>query len=500
MDVNNDSIYTVLLMTPDFPAWSGTFAAQLARLRTTLGPSLHQFELLFTAWIPLWRLAQQDEGPHSRKRRWNLRLTFWTFLWQVAQAGSSCREAIRQAQALCRNSGQRSPPNKNSPYCQARGALPLARLQEIHDSLVSEAEEAISSRDLWCGHHVITVDGSTVTAPDTPSNQKAYPQQSVQKAGCGYPILRILAFLSLTTGLLTAWAVGNWYDSEIVLLQALWDHLRAGDVLLADRGFCNWALLAQCLQRNLHAVFRVRGIHRRDFRRGKRLSRDERLVQWEKPKRRGVNFNARQWAALPQILTLRLVRCRMEVPGFRTKKVILVTTLLDSETYSPVALSQLYYRRWAMELTLRNLKITLQMDHLSCKSPGNLDREIRMHFLAHNLVRRLMLEAARRHRVPLERISFAGSLGTARRYSEALLQARSEPRRRALRSELFRVLAEDLVPDRPGRREPRAVKRRPKPYPRLMCNRHRFREIQHQNRYYVNSVFGPKYRTNRRLI
>jgi hypothetical protein len=138
--------------------------------------------------------------------------------------------------------------------------------------------------------------------------------------------------------------------------------------------------------------------------------------------------------------------------------------------------------------------VLLKMDHLSCKTPQNLDREIRMHFLVHNLVRRLMLEAARRHRVPLERLSFAGSLAAARRFSEALLQAGSQARRCQLREELFRVLADDQVPERPGRREPRAVKRRPKPYPRLMCDRHKFQEIQHQNRYYANSVFGAKYR------
>jgi len=134
------------------------------------------------------------------------------------------------------------------------------------------------------------------------------------------------------------------------------------------------------------------------------------------------------------------------------------------------------------------------MDHLSCKTPANLDREIRMHFLVHNLVRRLMLEAARRYRVPLDRISFAGALAVARRYAEALLQARSDRHRAQLRQELVRVLAADLVPDRPGRHEPRAVKRRPKPYPRLMCHRRRFREIPHQNRYYANSRFSPKYR------
>ena len=480
-------------MTPDFPAWSGGFAAHVQRLRT-LGPTLHQFERLFCGWILPWRLAQQDQGKHSRNRRWNLRLTFWTFLWQVAQAGASCREAIRQAQARCRASGHRPPPNQDSPYCQARSGLPPERLQEIHDSLVTDAQAAIATKDLWCGHQVTVIDGCTVTAPDTPANQKAYPQQSVQKSGCGYPILRILAFMSLATGLLTTWAVGHWRQSEVALLQTLWDYLRAGEVLLADRGFSNWGLLAQCLQRQVHAVFRVKGSRRRDFRRGKRLSRDERLVRWAKPLCCGVSFSPQQWAALPEVLTLRLVRCRLELPGFRTRKVILVTTLLDSAKYPPEALSQLYYRRWAMELTLRNLKTTLQMDHLSCKTPENLDREIRMHFLMHNLVRRLMLEASRRHSVPLERVSFAGSLAAARRYSEALLQARSEARRQDLLDELFRVLASDQVPNRPGRREPRAVKRRPKPYPRLMCHRHRFREIQHQNRYYANSIFGPKYR------
>jgi hypothetical protein len=372
--------------------------------------------------------------------------------------------------------------------------LPLERLQEIHDGLVADAEAATAAKDLWCGHRVTVVDGCTVTAPDTAANQRAYPQQSVQKPGCGFPILRLLSFLSLATGLLTAWAVGHWRQSEVTLLQSLWDWLRPDDVLLGDRGFCNWGILAEGRRRGVHGVFRVKGKQRRDFRRGQRRGRDERLVRWKKPAVRGVTFTAEQWAALPEELVLRLVRCRMDVPGFRTKQVILVTTLLDLVMYPSAALGQLFYRRWAMELTLRNIKITLQMDHLSCKTPENLDREIRLHFLMHNLVRRLMLEAARRHRVPLERVSFAGSLASARRTSEAMRQARSKAGRELLREELYRVLATDLVPERPGRREPRAVKRRPKPYPRLMCHRRKFREIRHQNRYYANSRFGPKYR------
>jgi predicted amidophosphoribosyltransferase len=473
------------MTTPDFPPWTGGFAHQLRKLRSATAPTLHQFELLFALWIPYWRLAQQDEGVHSRQRRWNLRLVFWTFLWQVAQAGASCREAIRQAQALCKNAGRPLPPDTDSPYCQARGGLPAERLQEIHDGLCAEAQEALVAKDLWCGHNVLVVDGSSVTAPDTPANQKAFPQQSVQKPGCGFPIIRLVALLSLATGMLSAWATGAWSQHEIGLLQTLWEHLRRGDVLLGDRGFCNWALLAQCLQRNLHAVFRVKGVRRQDFRQGKRLSRNERLVQWRKPAQRARTVSAEEWALLPEVLTLRLVRCNLAIPGFRTRQIIVATTLLDAAKYPPEALSELYFRRWAMELSLRNIKITLQMDRLSCKNPENLEREIRMHFLVHNLVRRLMLEAARRYRVPLERVSFAGSLAAGRRFAEALLQARSKRHRQQLMDELFAVLAADLVPDRPGRREPRAVKRRPKPYPLLTKHRHRWREIPHQDRYYL---------------
>jgi hypothetical protein len=480
-------------MTPDFPLWSSQFAAHVHRLRT-LGPTLHQFEALFARWIPAFRLAQQDEGVHSRQRLWSLRLVFWTFLWQVAQAGAACREAIRQAQALALASGKAPPPDEASPYCQARGKLPLERLDEIHQGVVAEAQAAVATKDLWCGLRVQVVDGSTVTLPDTPANQKAYPQQSVQKPGCGFPILRIVALFCLATGLLSAWATGHWHQHELTLLQLLWQHLRPGEVLLADRGFCSWGLLAQCQRRQIHAVFRVRGSRRTDLRRGQRLSKDERLVTWAKPALRPKTVEPAEWSLLPAQLTLRVVRCQLRIPGFRTQQVVLVTTLLDSVQYPPAALSALYLRRWEMELTLRHLKTTLQMEHLSCLSPENIERELRLHLLVHNLVRRLMLEAARRHRVPLTRVSFAGALAAARRTAEALLQVRGQRQRRKLMDELYRVLAADLVPERPGRREPRAIKRRPKPYPRLMRHRRSFREISHQNRYYKNSVFGRKYR------
>jgi hypothetical protein len=483
------------MTTPDFPFWAGGFASQLHRLRTTTGPILHQFEALFSPWIARYRLAQQEEGSHSRDRCWNLRLVFWTFLWQVAQAGASCREAIRQAQSLCRLRGQAIPPDENSPYCQSRGHIPLECLQEIHDDLAREAQRVVAQKDRWCGHRVCVVDASTVTLEDTPENQQAFPQQSVQAKGCGFPILRVAALFELATGMISSWVTGTWRTHEIVLFQQLWEHLRPGDVLLGDRGFSGWAVLAQCVARAIHGVFRVHGARKIDFRKGQRLSRDERLVRWPKPRLCPRYLTAQPWAQLPDVLELRLVRCRINVPGFRTRQVILVTTLLDRAQYTAAALGGLYLRRWDMELTLRHLKTTLQMEHLSCKNPHNVERELRMHLLVHNLVRRLMLESARRTGVALSRISFAGALAVARRYGEAMLQARSQRQRTELMDDLYRVLAADLVPDRPGRREPRAVKRRPKPFPRLMCHRSKFKEIPHQNRYWAGSPCRKKSRS-----
>lgn len=471
------------MTTADFPAWTSTFASHLKRVRTSAAPSLHQFEALFGRWIASHLLATREDGAHSRNRCWYLRLVFWTFLWQVAQAGASCREAIRQAQSLCQRSGTQVPPTETSPYCQARGNLPVEILEDVHRAVVREADSAVAPKDLWLGHRVYAIDGTTVTMPDTPENQATYPQQSTQKPGCGFPIMRIVALFSLATGMLTAWATGNWRASEIGLLQNLWECFRPGEILLGDRFFSGWPVLAQCLENGMNGVFRLHGARKVDLRKGRRIGRGERIVTWNKAKVRPSYFTADQWAQFPAELTVRIARCRLTIRGFRTREIRLVTTLLDADKYPATQLGALYRRRWEMELTIRNVKTTLQMDQLSCKTPENIARELRMHLLTHNLVRRLMLEAARQRRVPLSRISFAGALAAARRYAEALLQLTSKRKRLELFEQMIRILAEDTVPNRPGRREPRAVKRRPKPYPLLNRHRRIFKEIRHQSRY-----------------
>lgn len=445
--------------------------------------SVHQLERLCAPWIAPWYLAQQDEKDFSRQRHWTLRLTFWCFLWQVAQVGSSCRDAVRQAIALCTSQGLRAPADDSAAYCLARAKLPVERLEQIHRHVVREAQGLVRQGDLWCGKRVRVLDGTCVTMADTPHNQEVFPQANVQQPGCGFPVARIVASFCLATGMLMHWVTGHWYQHELSLLAALLENVGAGEVLVEDRGFGNFPVLAPCRARGLDGVFRANTAKRRvDLRQGKRLGKDDRLVVWHrgaKPRYMSPEY----WAQLPDEITVRVVRVRIRVPGFRTRSVLLVTTLLDPVQYPPHELAQLYRRRWEMELCFRHLKTTLQMEHLSCKSPALIERELHLHFLSHNLVRRVALEAARRQGVPLQRISFAGALGAVHAFAEACLRARSRKAQDRIRQQLYALLAKDLVPERPGRREPRAIKRRPKPYPLLTAPRGRYKEILHKSRY-----------------
>ena len=471
------------MATPDFPAWAGGFQLHFQKVQSATQGSLHQLEVLAASWIPSHLLAPQDEKEFSRQRIWTLRLTFWSFLWQVAQVGASCRKTVRQAIFLCAAQAQPLPGDDDGPYCVARAKLPVERLDQIHRHLVQDAQGLVRQADLWIDKRVRVLDGTCFTMPDTQENQTRFPQPSSQKPGCGFPVARILACFCLATGMVLHWVSGHWYQHELSLLPELLENFGPGDVLLGDRGFGNFPVLAQCLARGLDGVFRANTAKRRlDLRQGQRLGKDDRMVVWDKgPKPKYMS--AEYWDQLPAQIQLRVVRVQARVPGFRTRSVLLVSTLLDPLKYPPAQLARLYLRRWEMEICFRHLKTTLQMDVLSCKTPAMIDRELRMHFLVHNLVRRVALEAARRHRAPLPRISFAGTVGAIHSFAEACLQVRSRNQREHMRAQLYKLLAEDLVPERTGRREPRAVKRRPKPYPFLTAPRSCYIEIQHRNRY-----------------
>ena len=456
-------------LTPFFLPWRARLSALRRRLpgAATLQPVLHQLEALFGQWLPHHQLCPTEEGPCSRQRHWPLRLTFWAFLAQVLSPGSACRAAVRQAQAHARLEGRPVPADSDSAYCQARGRLPLELLHQCVEGVGRGLEQGIGPAQHWCGHVVKVLDATTLTAEDTPANQAAFQQHPDQGPGCGFPLLRLVGWFCLASGALLGWARGDYWQSEMSLAASLWELLAPGQVLLADRYYGCDRVLALVRQRDAHAVCRLHASRRADLRLGQRLGPMDRLITWARPKEVPAGLSLAGWLAFPATLTVRLVRVPVEERGFRTRRVTLVTTLLDPENYPVSALAALYRRRWQVELSFRQIKTALAMEHLAVRSPEMIDRALAMHLLAYQLIRALMQAAAQSWDVPLARISFQGAVDGARHFGEALLRARSRRARQKLLAELLRILAADAVAERPGRSEPRLLKRRPKRFGRL---------------------------------
>ena len=455
--------------TPFFLPWR----ARLSALRRSLPaldsaqPVLHQLEALFERWVPHHTLCPTEAGPASRQRQWPVRRTFWTFLAQVFCPGSACRAAVRQAQAQARLMDQPMPADDDSAYCQARLRLPPELVPAAIEHVGRALQQGVSAAQRWCGHVVKVLDATTATALDTPANQKAFPQHPDQAPGCGFPLLRLVGLFCLASGALLGWTTGDYWQSEMALATTLWDLLQPGEVLLADRYYGCYRVLALVRARGAEAVCRLHGSRRVDFRRGQRLGPLDQIVTWTRPKNLPAGLSLAEWLAFPATLTVRLVRVRVVEPGFRTRTVTLVTTLLDAQKYPPSALAALYRRRWQVELSFRHIKTALQMEHLAVRTPAMIQRSLAMHLLGYQLLRALMQEAAQTWDVPLERISFQGTLDAARPFAEALLRARRKRQRTELLAELLRIVAADAVPERPGRSEPRLLKRRPKRFGRL---------------------------------
>lgn len=267
----------------------------------------------------------------------------------------------------------------------------------------------------------------------------------------------------LATGRLVRFAIESWKAHEIPLARLLISWIEKGDILLADRGFCGWGLIALLFRKEVDVVMRAHQA---------RKLKGNRMV-WKKPQRMTPTWDKALWSELPEELVMRIVRFRVQVPGFRTQEIELVTTLLDTEAYPDHELARLYLRRWGIELFFRDIKTTLGLDVLRCESPDMVEKEIWMQALAYNLVRALMLEASLTHQVDLARLSFKGTVDTLRQWTP-LFAPRMFSFKRA-RAELLRIIAADQLPDRPNRSEPRAKKRRPKPYQRLTKPRHQMK-------------------------
>jgi len=345
-----------------------------------------------------------------------------------------------------------------------------------------QATEHVEER--WCGRAVKVVDGSGLTMPDTPENQARYPQPRSQKPGCGFPAMRIAALFSQSSGLLLGLAKDSLRVAETTLFRQLWHCLEAGDVLLADRGFCSYADFYFLGLRGIDCVMRNHQRRTVGIQQIERLGKDDRLIRWLKMKPCPKWLTKKQWRTVPDTLLLRELAITVNVPGFRTNSIIVATTLLDAKQFPKQALAELYYRRWRAELFLRDIKITLGMDVLRCKSPDMVEKELLMHLIAYNLIRILMQKAARGRGLSPHRLSFKGANATIRQWAPLMAAvAHDEERRATMTAALLDAIVRDTLPIRPNRTEPRAKKRRPKNYQRLIKPRRQFKECRHRNKY-----------------
>lgn len=470
--------------TPFFPQLRQRLAALGRRVQTLRQQSLLHLDILFAAFLPAELLSPADEGAHSRQRIYSLRRTFFGFLYQVLNPQCSCLEIVRQVQALFGLNNQGPVNGDSSGFCQARARLPLDRLAHLR---VAAAAQAQKFSDRWLGFCVKVIDGTSTSLPDTVKNQRAYPQPGVQNPGCGFPVLKLLGVFSLSTGALLDYAKGNKHQHELNLLRGLLDQFKPGDLALADRGFSSYTLLGLLLGQSVHSLFRLHQARPSDLRQGKALGKNDRLMIWDKPAQKPRYLPKALWKKVPAQLSVRVIRWALAVPGFRVQSVTLVTTLLDAQAYPAREVALLYARRWRIELWFRDIKTTLGMEVLRCKSPGMVHKELEMYFIAYNLLRCLMVQAGAIGQVPVDWLSFKGTVDSARQFGIAIAQASSRKKQKQLITQLLEIIARNQLPDRPGRQEPRAIKRRPKPYPLLNRPRHEFKEIPHRNRYWKNN-------------
>ena len=385
--------------------------------------------------------------------------TVHLLLLQVLHGNTACAHVPRLGDVRC----------TGEAYGQARARLPLAVLERLLGGLVERLRGPTCDDGRWRGHRTFLIDGSSLSMPDTPALQKRFGQPGVQKAGCGFPVMHVLALFHAATGLLIRVAGSPLRTHDLSRVGQVHPDLAAGDVLVGDRAFCSFAHLALLAARQVFGVFRVHQKQIVDFRphrpaassrsrqRGqkglptsrwlRRLGRHDQLVVYVKPTSRPEWLSAKAYAALPASLVVRELRYTITARGRRTRVVTLATTLLDPVRYPATALADLYGQRWQVETHLRHLKQTLHMDVLRCRTVDGVQKELTVYALVYNLVRLVMLEAARRQQVPVERVSFVDAV----RWLAEAVSGHAPLRLR-------------VNPHRPERVEPRVKKRRPKPY------------------------------------
>ena len=469
-------------VTPCFPQFAAKVAAMGKRTSAVAALSSPiDVEAQFSRFLSNRGPEFPADGPRRRVRKYPPVMVFWSFIWQVLKPRTSCREVVRQIQAV-RETKNFKYDECTSAYCQARARLPESTLRKaMTDTAEGAAQLSHAGVPGW-NRPVKVVDATSVTLPDTEANREAYPYAPGQKPGCGFPNMKVLALSSLASGAILATHETGKRTHDVRMFKLFFDLFKPGDIALGDRAFCAFASMAALLLRTVDSVFRLHQRRLLDKRRACRIGPSDWIATWKRPIQRPDYIEQKEWDALPESIQVRIFRVQLKSNGFRTKTLWIATTLLNPVAYPAERITELYRMRWDIELGFRDLKTTMAMEELRCRTPAMARKELLAYLVAHNFIRCLEAEAATRHGVPRHRISFKGTIDAARAFHAAMFSARSKRKSKELRDRLIEIIALDLVPERPGRREPRAIKRRPKPYPLLTKPRREFQEIPHRGK------------------
>ena len=455
--------------TAKSPRRTRRFAANLQKARKRLEEEPLGFEKALSMELVTEALAESKTEYRERKLPpW---LTLWAFMAQMIRGYTSCSDAVAQIIKWYVQRGQQPCSPDTGHYCEARKRLSLDFLRVLFRRQYEAATKDVPRAWKWCGkHEVKVVDGTTFRMADSKANRADFLPDRESSPGTRYPLLRAVGMFSLTLGLLEDFAYGPYEGKgtgENSLLLKLLGWLNPGDVLLADKYYCSYQNVHRVLARGAHFVVKHFG-YRTSLRLCKKLGSGDAIYYWQRPKRAKKNLSADDFAALPEEILIRIVKVRVKSRGFRVKQFDVATTLLDAKEYPASAIADLFFRRWRIELFLDDIKTSLGLVMLRCKSPEMIAKELLVGFLAYNTIRIQMAQAAACLDIPLEEISFRTTMNVM-----VAFQDLHQPQAMATK---LATIVQTCVGRRPGRSEPRAVKRWTSPYHRLHNGRPTFTE------------------------
>ncbi|UCC32505.1 MAG: IS4 family transposase [Phycisphaerales bacterium] len=425
------------------------------------------------------RAFSAEDGLFAQNDIFSTDITLWAFLAQTLRdgKGASCAAAVAEITTYMLQTGRQPPAGDTGDYCRARAKLSLSALRHLVVESAEQLEREADECWLWNGLHAKLVDGFTFTMPDTLDNQKAFPQLHTQRLGAGFPIARCCTVVSLATACVCDMRIGPYEGKETgenALLRNMLDTFNEDDVVVFDRYYCSFMMLAMLSLRGVQVCTRLHQRRTSDFRRGRRLGPDDHLITWTRPARPAW-MSEQLYEQIPETLTLREMRFNVSVPGRRTEAITVITTLTDPEAYLAEDIATLYGLRWNVELDVRDIKQTLGLDHVRCKTPHMVRRELWVTLLAYNLIRKVIVTAAAMHDKQPRRLSFTLTCQTVLA-SWILLSTGSARNAHQLWAAALDSIADHEVPLRPGRIEPRVLKRRRERYPLMHTPRDELRE------------------------